>query len=444
MRDMERYVLWAAIVSLMYQCVMLSSRLNTLQHSFESFLPTQLSINKLKFELSSDDLPEPPTSPAETTFRPIQLASDNLPSCLHLKHTVHGMGDGAFITREPGDWFVRADGSKEYRLRTCRLERFDAHAARQCMSKHHKLLLGDSLMRYQYLSLVYLLEHGKFPPRWGTATKNPGRKCLYTNADGSPACSPAEQPHVCMENDWATKYGHAVDKSWKQYHMALGGAAMNGHLECQTARINMTHSVEAMFYERGSIKVTYFMPMFGVGGKVDKYPSQMHWWQRSGCAATGSCNMSSADWEQMRAQADHGEYDFDGSLMDLLATNGTAASARMRAELSSVDIAVWNQGQWGGMGTEDFYAEVFDGLFALVAPNNGRCFYKGCSPNKGNGLFDKQDPNHTPREEEKAYAEAYKSGCGVFDTYHVTQAFRKFRWFGWRGGRHGRKNFRGH
>jgi hypothetical protein len=90
-----------------------------------------------------------------------------LPTCESLMKSPNSpVSDGAFLTREttPNIWTLRADGSRELTLPlTCRLKRYTSSEARQCLSNKHLAFIGDSLTRYQYLSLAYFLERGQYP-----------------------------------------------------------------------------------------------------------------------------------------------------------------------------------------------------------------------------------------------------------------------------------------
>jgi hypothetical protein len=90
-----------------------------------------------------------------------------LPTCESLMKSPNSpVSDGAFLTREttPNIWTLRADGSRELTLPlTCRLKRYTSSEARQCLSNKHLSFIGDSLTRYQYLSLAYFLERGQYP-----------------------------------------------------------------------------------------------------------------------------------------------------------------------------------------------------------------------------------------------------------------------------------------
>jgi hypothetical protein len=83
-----------------------------------------------------------------------------LPLCGDVKK-YPGMSNGAFITRDPGYWRYLRDGTRKYELLTCKLKRFNAVEARECLANHNLLMLGDSTMRYQFLSLAYFMEHGE-------------------------------------------------------------------------------------------------------------------------------------------------------------------------------------------------------------------------------------------------------------------------------------------
>lgn len=54
--------------------------------------------------------------------------------------------------------------------RRCRLRRFTAEQARACLAGRPLVFIGDSLTRYQYVTLLYFLEFGEWPAQLlGTA-----------------------------------------------------------------------------------------------------------------------------------------------------------------------------------------------------------------------------------------------------------------------------------
>jgi hypothetical protein len=48
-------------------------------------------------------------------------------------------------------------------LRHCALRRFTPAEARKCLAGRPLVVIGDSLSRYQYMSLIYFLEFGAYP-----------------------------------------------------------------------------------------------------------------------------------------------------------------------------------------------------------------------------------------------------------------------------------------
>lgn len=74
---------------------------------------------------------------------------------------------GEIAGGELGYWRRRRGAEPTYRLRDCILRRFSRESARSCVAGNHLLVMGDSISRFQYLSLVSLLHHG-FPESSGT------------------------------------------------------------------------------------------------------------------------------------------------------------------------------------------------------------------------------------------------------------------------------------
>ena len=64
-----------------------------------------------------------------------------------------------------GKWVQREDGSCEFRMPFCRLERFNITSAKELLRGHHVWWVGDSLTRYQYLSLASFIHAGEWLPR---------------------------------------------------------------------------------------------------------------------------------------------------------------------------------------------------------------------------------------------------------------------------------------
>jgi hypothetical protein len=324
----------------------------------------------------------------------------------------------------------------EYDISTCRLKRFTSSEAKKCLSGHHMLLIGDSVTRYQYISLIYFLEHGKWPPRFGVPRE---KECMHHDHAGNPTCSPKGEPSVVMEGDWAEIYGHAAEKSWKQMHLYLGGKGFNGNLECQCQR--GANSIENMFYETKNIttptdpdfkddfkpvKVTFlndlpFVPMRG--------------WKRSHCSATSSCHLTSEWWDDASNKTAHGDYDWQYSIANKPEDKFEIFEGLESSGLApDVDLAIYNRGLWVTAPSDFSQAEkMFAGMFKMTQKRKGKCFWKGTTAKAFSTTFKKEEnylPITTYEREMRLRFGAYSAGCGVYDLAFVTQQFEKFEWMG--------------
>ena len=75
---------------------------------------------------------------------------------------------GEFLTSTPVNWILRVDGSREVQLaKKCHLHRYTANETRKCLANTHIMMIGDSITRYQMLSLAHFLHVGRYPKRFG-------------------------------------------------------------------------------------------------------------------------------------------------------------------------------------------------------------------------------------------------------------------------------------
>lgn len=81
----------------------------------------------------------------------------------------------------PGQLKILHNESILYKPTTCTVHRLSAWHARACLMNTHILFLGDSLTRYQYMSLVHFISRLEFPDQFGS--------------------DPAG-PNVCLEREW--------------------------------------------------------------------------------------------------------------------------------------------------------------------------------------------------------------------------------------------------
>ena len=161
---------------------------------------------------------------------------DRLPSCEGLmRRPLSPYADGQFLSRRSARvrWRLRSDTSRELELPdTCRMRRYSSSEARTCLKDRHVMFVGDSLSRYQYLSLAHLLERGTYPPRFRARENVPCRR--IDEATGMEACSKPDDPNVCAEGDWTNLGG------WPAYQRSLGGGddggLFRGRMESHSTR----------------------------------------------------------------------------------------------------------------------------------------------------------------------------------------------------------------
>lgn len=166
---------------------------------------------------------------------------------------------GRVTGTERGRWNgqISADGNDGTRLRYdlqhCQLKRFTASEARQCLRGKHLVLVGDSLMRYQYLSLVHFLHLGEYPP------------------SGVPE-SKADEPNICMEGDywrlsdeWKEKFGISTG-GWPAFMIATS-QLFEGTERCDCYRdvFPFNTTVENRYFRNSdyNVSVSYFTKLGG-------------------------------------------------------------------------------------------------------------------------------------------------------------------------------------
>jgi hypothetical protein len=187
----------------------LEQRINQLTEEFTGLKQQQQQLHTQQLETQTHDEPQEhqPQQPHQQQDR---TSTDRLSQCDEVMQAPNSpFQDGAFITLHttPIQWTARADGSRQVDLNNyiCHLKRYTAKEAKQCLasSYQHVSFIGDSLTRYQYLSLAYFLEHDTFPPRFGINFRKP---CAHVNETGHKMCSPRDQPNICMEMGWRLEH----------------------------------------------------------------------------------------------------------------------------------------------------------------------------------------------------------------------------------------------
>ncbi len=65
-----------------------------------------------------------------------------------------------------GKWYLLPDGSMRFENDRCKLRRFEYAEVAKCMKKSHLVMMGASVTRYLYLTLISLLTHGQWPQKF--------------------------------------------------------------------------------------------------------------------------------------------------------------------------------------------------------------------------------------------------------------------------------------
>lgn len=424
------------------------------------------------------------------------------PLCTTIKKTVPGMQDGNFITRDPGHWRILSDGSRTYEPQTCSLQRFTAKEARECLAGHHLLMIGDSMMRFQFLSLAYFIEHGKWEHRFPMS-----ENCIHKNYKGEPQCSLWNEPNILTEKDWAKVYGHSAEKSWKEMHSFIGGKGFNGRLDCQCLRHeDVGKSIESMFYQGGFSSMSRndskysgsipnsqptkrpSIPSAMIDSFVNRRPSFQPRSNNSQHINNNKHTKTIEEGNQKRRQLSMSNDDvqtvklsflvsLNNSVVKLLSRSHCEETASCRYDdvkrakllkdvedgrswevkdslldaldhslskvLPDVDMAVYNDGLWSlGYPDVNFVSQVMERLYNLTHSNsNGhRCFWKGTSPAFHVPAL-KKYPSAFGAADEPYRMAAMRVGCQVFDVAHVTKHFSVFNYQGGTKSRHENMDF---
>jgi hypothetical protein len=394
--------------------------------------------------------------------------------------------DGAFLASHatPIRWVPRRDGSRQLELlEICRLKRYTSHEANTCLADKHVSMIGDSLTRYQYLSLAYFLEHGTFPPRFPQAAPDaptaPAR-CLHVDETGRPTCSPAGEPNVCVESDWDGYEGHA---GWDGFYAGMcggtAGAIMNGRMECRSDRIHPEgvgmwgiEMHEAAVYSHPRSRAVLSFAFEAGWGNDQEAP--IHGLYFTNCTHGGTCRRTAQDAELIRNRTSRRDFDFSQPFPEAIGRNGvlrailpTPNYALVRTHARRIGIACaanaatsrrkhshfrhcllpteidlqYNRGIWGRLA-EDRAKRIFPILRDWVgAAGPGRSSNDSSSgsgsgsdspgpPPRGEGRCFFKSTTATPLRGSAHDAElrtirphALWAGCAYLDFAHLTEAF---------------------
>jgi len=361
-------------------------------------------------------------------------------SCLELMSRPNSpYADGSFITRTttPHTWIPRSDGSRELdRTSTCTLHRYTASEARQCLVGRHLSMVGDSLTRYQYMSLVHFIDTGKYPPRFprpGNPRPDPKLHCQHLDHNNQSQCSPHDEPNICMEGDWWKQYG---EESWFQFYSNIGSrrGIFGGRMECDCVRdgpvntenkiyvstpvkavdsaISPTENISKSTRNNNRVILSNFQE---IGRSPHRQPLQGFGF--TNCAYNGSCQLTRQQQQDKLVRGTANNFTWQQSFEDAILLeaghNGTFHNM-----LPPVDYAVYNRGLWGQF-TEKEADIILPRMYDWTGKGTGRCLYKATTADgKPQAFYDQHQ-----HERRAIQAITLKAGCSFLDFGHLTQDF---------------------
>jgi hypothetical protein len=355
-----------------------------------------------------------------------------LPSCDEIMQQPHSIfRDGNFLTGPSTkiQWYPRADGSRRLDLlEICRLKRYTSEEANRCLAEQHVSMIGDSLTRYQFTSLVYFLEKGTFPARFGRPKYPP---CTHVDEAGRTTCSTDGEPNICVETEWG---------SWRSYYTALGGGddggVFNGRMECTSYRPHAKEAAEPsgnMMYANGDNRAVLSYSSEAGWGET---PRPLRGFFYSNCSSAGTCRRTDQDTLLIYNRSHVGDFDWSQTFPEAIYRNGT-----LRSVLPRPTIAIYNRGIWGrlsetraqaimpalydwvGRNDEGVPAATADtreaaALTTTTTKTKGRCFFRSTT---GNYRSAKND--FFKWELQKVRPIAYTAGCEYIDFAYLTEGF---------------------
>jgi hypothetical protein len=141
-----------------------------------------------------------------------------------------------------GTWTRLADRTFQYNLEDCDLRDFTHAEASKCLSNKHIFFVGDSLTRYQYLSLVHFISNGNWADRktvYSYDGCHPGEECtwdkFHTRGD----------PNILREPDFDKRYQLREDGKWKVKYLRESELFKGNELcDCWDGNSTMSSSIE--------------------------------------------------------------------------------------------------------------------------------------------------------------------------------------------------------
>ncbi|KAJ1454262.1 hypothetical protein M885DRAFT_522087 [Pelagophyceae sp. CCMP2097] len=316
---------------------------------------------------------------------------DRRPRCDEYMQKHWALSGGGFLTRDKGRWHLRPDGSRAYDVEPCKIVRYVPEDARRCLKGRSIFMIGDSVTRYQTMSLIHFLERSAWPDRLPLSA----RRCQLRSGAPRQACG--KTPNICVEGDWR----NGSIRNWPNMLAQIGGgedgAAFHGRVECLCARDTGPFTVQNVLYRGASQVNVSFLEQTG--------HSKVHGWKPTGCADRGTCRYSPKAHDANVQRSRNGDYAWSEPILKAL-------EGPLPSFYPDVTDVIYNRGLWAAVGKEEASA-LFPRLKHWAAGPSKRCFWKGTT----------SDGGHRKIDEGGTRKAAIVAGCDVFDLQHMTQAF---------------------
>lgn len=151
-------------------------------------------------------------------FCTITLCLGALPGCNRNVLKLSDMDDVNLV--------LQLDGSFKFKSKLCVLKEYTAYETKACLKNNNIVFLGDSLTRYTYLSLAYLIANDKKLPNFAFSTNN------------------SYPPNIAWEKDF---------KTWERFHIhsnyMLNNISTHSYELCDCYRYDLfTESTENRYF----------------------------------------------------------------------------------------------------------------------------------------------------------------------------------------------------
>lgn len=302
-------------------------------------------------------------------------------------------------------WVKRHDGSYDLSMAPspasssplCRLKRYTAQDAKQCLAGKHLMAIGDSVSRYLFLSLVHLVENGEYLARYG-----PSPQCAHVNENGQPACVNGSH-HILIHRTYFPDSHGGVQR---EIGGSSDGGIFNGRLECFASRNPLNGFTDQLRYvSKEGIRLSYL----GERGKGD-VPQPISGWNSSGCADRATCRFTNETIWSLETLPKH---------FSVPLNEGAASDGIFQSVYPDLDVVVYNRGLHGGL-RRDIAEQVFHSLNDWVRPG-GQCFWQSTTQPNDGGPPRGTTSSRVQATDEIIQREAIRGGCRTFDTARLTK-----------------------